>query len=309
VRAGWTVRALHRDPSRLAKCHPQVTWIKGDAMRREDVVTAMGPASLIVHAVNPPGYRNWSRLVLPMLDNTIAAARLGGARIVLPGTVYNYGPDAFPSIGEDASQRPATRKGEIRAEMERRLRLASTQGARVLIVRAGDYFGPTARNNWFSQGLVQPGKTLRTIRVPGPAGVGHQWAYLPDVARTMVALLARRAQLDPFATFHMDGHWDRDGQQFAQAIQRVVAGRTGATPRVAAFPWWLVALASPFNETLRELFDMRYLWRTPVRLDNARLRRELGSEPHTPLEQAIEATLEGLGLLAGVREVPGSQPG
>ena len=51
--------------------------------------------SVIVHAVNPPGYRNWCKLVLPMLDNTISAARLTGARIVLPGTVYNFGPDAF----------------------------------------------------------------------------------------------------------------------------------------------------------------------------------------------------------------------
>jgi hypothetical protein len=52
--------------------------------------------SVIVHAVNPPGYRNWAQLVLPMLDNTIAAAKAEGATIVLPGTVYNYGPDAFP---------------------------------------------------------------------------------------------------------------------------------------------------------------------------------------------------------------------
>jgi hypothetical protein len=48
----------------------------------------------------PPGYRDWARLVLPMIDNTIAAARASGARIVLPGTVYNYGPNAFPVLRE-----------------------------------------------------------------------------------------------------------------------------------------------------------------------------------------------------------------
>jgi hypothetical protein len=50
--------------------------------------------------VNPPGYRNWGELVLPMLDNTTAAARSNGARIVLPGTIYNFGPDAFPNLHE-----------------------------------------------------------------------------------------------------------------------------------------------------------------------------------------------------------------
>jgi hypothetical protein len=29
-----------------------------------------------------------------------------------------------------------------------------------LIVRAGDFFGPRAANNWFSHGLVTPGKPL-----------------------------------------------------------------------------------------------------------------------------------------------------
>ena len=66
---------------------------------------------------------------------------------------------------------------------------------------------------------------------------------------------------------------------------------------MTAFPWWLMALAAPFVATLRELREMRYLWRTPVRMDNARLLAVLGHEPHTPLETAVKATLEGMGNL------------
>jgi hypothetical protein len=42
----------------------------------------------------------------------------------------------------------------------------------------------------------------------------------------------------------------------------------------------------------------RLLWRNPLRMDNARLEAVLGREPHTPLEAAVAATLEGLGCLA-----------
>jgi nucleoside-diphosphate-sugar epimerase len=49
--------------------------------------------------------------------------------------------------------------------------------------------------------------------------------------------------------------------------------------------------------TFRELQEMRYLWRTPLHMDNTRLIEVLGKEPHTPLEQAVEATLSGLGCL------------
>ena len=70
-----------------------------------------------------------------------------------------------------------------------------------------------------------------TISNPAAPGVGHQWAYLPDVARTMVELLARRDTLPAFASFHMAGHWDATGRQMAEAIQRVAA-RHGRAPRI-----------------------------------------------------------------------------
>ena len=298
--AGWDVRALRRTSTQAIERRDGIQWIRGDALDREDVMNAAAGCSVIIHAVNPPGYRRWSELVLPMLDNTIAAAATQGATIVLPGTVYNYGPDAFPVLTEDTPQRPMTRKGAIRVEMERRLQKASREGARVLIVRAGDFFGPNAGSSWFSQGLVKRGRPVKTISYPGRRGVGHLWSYLPDVGRTVVELLARRDTLDAFASFHMEGHWDADGTQMSDAIRRVVARRTGTAPRVAAFPWWLLALASPFVTTLREMGEMRYLWRTPVRMSNARLVAALGREPHTSLDEAVEATLTGMGNLQQV---------
>lgn len=295
--SGWQVRALKRGATEAVEHKDGMTWLRGDAMNAEEVAAAAQDCSVIVHAVNPPGYRNWSKLVLPMLDNTIAAAERTGAMIVLPGTVYNYGPDAFPVLKEDSPQRPQTRKGAIRVELERRLHAYTQRGGRVLIVRAGDFFGPKSGNNWFSQGLVKPGQPVTQISNPAQLGVGHQWSYLPDVARTMVELIARRETLDAFATFHMGGHWDADGTEMAQAIRRVAVRNGGAEPKISAFPWWLVRVVSPFMTTFRELLEMRYLWRQPVRMDNAKLVAVLGREPHTHLDDAVEATLRELKCL------------
>ncbi|MBS0379140.1 MAG: NAD-dependent epimerase/dehydratase family protein [Proteobacteria bacterium] len=295
---GWQVRALKRGLGHEGE-NEGITWLGGDAMDRAAVCRAARGCAVIVHAVNPPGYRRWGELVLPMLDNTVAAAIAERATVVLPGTVYNFGPDAFPLPDEDAPQHPATRKGAIRVELERRLQAATHEGARAIILRAGDFFGPRAGNNWFSQGLVKPGQPVATVSLPGDRGVGHQWAYLPDVASAMAKLLERRDSLPRFARFHMEGHWDADGTQMAAAIQRVVARRTGSTPTLRPLPWTLMRLAAPFVPTLRELLEMRYLWRHPVRMNNARIRAALGREPHTPLEEAVEQTLRGLGCLAG----------
>lgn len=295
--AGWTVCALTRDVGKARRENADFSWVKGDALNRQDVLTAARGCAVIVHAVNPPGYRNWAEQVMPMIDNTIAAAIAEGATIVLPGTVYNFGPDAFPVLHEDSPQHPQTRKGAIRVQLEQRLEAASRQGARVIIVRAGDFFGARVANNWFAQGLVKPGKPVRAVSYPGAPGVAHQWAYLPDVARTMLELIERRTTLDAFARFHMAGHVDTDGTQMTQAIQRVVVRRAGHQPRVGRFPWWLMKLIAPFVVTVREMQEMRYLWQTPLLLDNRRLLAVLRREPHTPLEQAVEATLADLGCL------------
>ncbi|HEY0198515.1 MAG TPA: NAD-dependent epimerase/dehydratase family protein [Rhodanobacter sp.] len=291
LRRGWRVRALVRDATRTGLA-ADIEWTRGDAMNAADVARAAQGAQVIVHAVNPPGYRDWQKLVLPMLDNTIAAARSVGARIVLPGTVYNYGPDALPLLAETSAQQPLTRKGAIRVQMEQRLEASAANGARVLILRCGDFFGPRTGNNWFAA-ILKPGRPVRSVTYPGRLDLRHAWAYLPDVGETIAILLDRESELSAFERFHFGGHWV-DGHAMTDSIGR--AARHPALP-VRAFPWWLAALASPFVTLFREMREMHYLWQQPLQLDNRKLVRFLGAEPHTDLDRATHDTLRGLGCL------------
>jgi nucleoside-diphosphate-sugar epimerase len=290
---GWRVRALNRRVADAAKRRPglAVEWVAGDSMKADDVVAAAKGVSLIVHGANPPGYRNWAGTALPMLDSSIAAARTSGARILFPGTIYNYGRDAFPVLRETSPQHPWTRKGAIRVAMEQRLRDAA--GVRSLVVRAGDFFGPAPGNSWFSQGLVTPGRPVTRVTYPGSPRIGHAWAFLPDVAETMVRLVEREDRLAAFDTFHMEGHWFARGGALVDAVRRVV-GRNVPMRRP---PWWLLRAASPVVPLFREMAEMRYLWKEPLRLDNTKLLSVLGTEPHTPVDDAVRATLKGLGCL------------
>lgn len=107
---GWHIKALNRR-GMTASSNDDYESIAGDAMNASDVRLAAEGAKLIVHAVNPPGYKDWNRLLLPMLDNTIAAAEAIGARVLLPGTVYNFGPDSFPVLTEDKPAAAGNPKG------------------------------------------------------------------------------------------------------------------------------------------------------------------------------------------------------
>ncbi|NWJ26752.1 NAD-dependent epimerase/dehydratase family protein [Rhizobium sp. RM] len=297
LKRGWRVRAMSRRAA-LPGARVDMEYVTGDALSRTDVLAAAEGADMIVHAVNPPGYQNWEKQVLPMLDNTIAAAEAVGARIVFLGSVYNFGADAFPVLTEVSPQNPFTRKGMLRKEMEQRLKAASLRGVPVLIVRAGDFFGPATKNNWFSQMLVRPGKPVRRVSNPGYPHAGHQWAYLPDVAETIGRLLDRSDALAPFSVFHMDGFWDFDGLQIVKAIERV----SGHPVKMKRLSWSAVRLAAPVVPLFREVLEMQYLWRMPIRMSNRKLVEFLGEEPHTSIDLAISATLAGLGCLDPVRD-------
>jgi nucleoside-diphosphate-sugar epimerase len=197
-------------------------------------------------------------------------------------------------LGEDSPQNASTHKGKIRIALENKLQDAAREGVRSLIVRFGDFFGPTPGNSWFSQGMVKPHRPVTSITYPGKKGVGHDWAYLPDAGETFAQLLDREADLQDFARFHFRGFWDADGTEMIAAIRRA-AGNPSLPLR--GLPWLILRLASPFSETMRELYATRPLWETPIELANTRLVQFLGKEPHTPLDSAMETTLRGLGCL------------
>ncbi len=287
LRGGWQVRALTR---RADTQDDGIDWIKGDVLDAAAVANAAKGAQVIVHAVNPPGYRNWDRLVLPMLDNSIAAARAVGARVALPGTIYNYDPRMIDLAAPDTAQQPNTRKGAIRVEMEKRL---SADGVRSLILRAGDYFGPKPGSSWLSQGMVTPGRPVSSVLYPGFDGIGHAWAYLPDVGEAFARLLAVESDLPDAARFHFAGHW-LDRADIVGAIGRAI-GKANVPSR--RLPWRLLPLVAPFNATMREMIEMEPFWRHPLALDNCTLVETIGPEPHTPIDQAMLETLGGLGCL------------
>jgi hypothetical protein len=78
-----------------------------------------------------------------------------------------------------------------------------------------------------------------------------------------------------------------------------VVRRATNHPQITAsrFPWWMTALIAPFNETLRELRKMRYLWKTPIQLDDRKLVAFLGGKPYTRIDDAIRTTLTAMGSM------------
>lgn len=295
LRDGWSVRALARDPDRARAAWPtgprQPQWVAGDAMNADAVIAAALGCDTIVHAVNPPGYRHWDRLAPPMMENAISAARAaGGARIILPGTVYNYDPATTPVVRCHSPQAPRSVKGRVRVRLEAMLEDAAAT-VPSLIVRAGDFFGPGVRSSWFSQGLIGSERPVRRLLNPAQ-GPGHSWAYAPDLADAIVRLMGSSG-LAPFERVQFEGYCDVTGDGMIRAVHAAL----GRPVPVRAFPWGAMRLLAPFGGFPREAAEIEPFWRHPMRFDNQHLVALIGDEARTDLEAAVRATLRALDAL------------
>ncbi|BAM89157.1 conserved hypothetical protein [Bradyrhizobium oligotrophicum S58] len=291
TRRGFIIRTLTRRPpaGRPPFAFP-VDWRDGDARDAASVLAAAEGASLIVHGVNPPGYARWREDALPMLANTIAAARAVGATIVFPGNVYVYSSASPSVVSETTPRQPTTRKGQVRLEMEEMLEQAAREhGVRVIAIRAGDFFGPGVGNSWFAQALAKGGRAAKSVQSLTRPGIGHAWAFVPDLAETFARLVDISADLPACTMLNFAGHYDATGHDMTDAVRRVM-GRPDLP--VKPFPWIILWLAAPFVGFMREAIEMRWLWKQSLALDKGRLVGLLGEEPHTPLEDAVRAALE-----------------
>lgn len=300
--AGWRVLGQVR-PGADVPADPGIEWLATDLYDTQALAAAAQGATVVVHALNPAyTHKAWRAQVLSMMEAATAVTRVLDATLMLPGNVYNFGAAMPAVLREDTPQAAQTVKGHIRIAMEAQLKRSGVRG---VVIRAGDFFG-SGRGTWFDQIVVkdiQKGK----FTYPGERDVATAWAYLPDLARTFVAVAQRRAQLSAFEVLHFKGH-SITGRQWLDALDPLARSQGWVKPaghvRFKRLPWPLMRIAGLLVPTLAALVEMRYLWETPHALANDKLTALIGAEPHTPLSLAAQTALSDLGLMAA--SVPSS---
>jgi nucleoside-diphosphate-sugar epimerase len=282
VAGGWEVVGFGRTDRHAI---PGVRFAEGNADNVEDMRRAIGDSDVVVNALNLP-YHLWDKGRMEALHACVVEAMgKSGKTMLFPGNIYNYAADArvlTPSL----EQRPATPRGAIRVRSEAMLKAAAARGdIRLAIIRAGDFYGPDCREDWFDQVLLREADKGRVATLGGE-GVGHAWAYLPDLARAFEVVARERGKLGAFETFHFEGHFVTP-EAMTEAIRRAAP----VPLRAGRFPWLILHVLGVANPVLREVARMGYLWERSLMLRDPRFDALLGENFDTPFEEAVAATL------------------
>ena len=289
--AGWEVTGFGRSNRHKL---PGVRFHQGDAERSEDIAAAVAGADVVVNALNLP-YHQWDQgRKEAQTARVLEALRGSGKTLLFPGNIYNYA--ASERVLTPATpQHPQTPRGEIRKRVEAQYAAAARAGdIQVIILRAGDFFSAQP-GDWFDLVMLREAAKQK-FAVLGAPGVGHAWAYLPDLAQAFEKLAWHRHELGAVETFHFAGHFVTPEQ-----LTAAVVAAAPVPLQVSRFPRLLFSLLGLVDPTMREVAKMGYLWDHPMELRDDRLAAILGPDFGTPYEAAMAATIAPHFAGAGAR--------
>lgn len=283
--AGWDVTGFGRTNRKPVS---GAGFIAGDANDPAALKAAVADADVVVNGLHLP-YDKWGNgAAEAQLQAVLDAMGTSGKTLMFPGTIYNYRA-ADRTVSPATTQSAEKAGGDIRIRLEAMIRKAAEAGAiRGIVIRAGDFFGPGNRGEWYEAAILMA-EAKGTLYHLGDLPLRHSWSYLPDLGRAFVAVAEQRTSFAPFENFHFAGHWISHA-----TIMDAVNASLGGGYRVRPFPWWMVKAMGVVNPVMRALYEMRYLWRNEMELVDPCLDALLGPNFITPVETAIDATVSEL---------------
>ncbi|TIT79243.1 MAG: NAD-dependent epimerase/dehydratase family protein [Mesorhizobium sp.] len=239
---------------------PGVRAMQADATDAAELSRISRGADAIFMCAMAP-YDRWPIDFFPIVDGTVRAAETVDAKIILLGNLYGYGGNADGPLRSDTPLDPTSRKGTVRAIMWQRAFRANVPA---IEVRSSDYLGYGAVT-YFS--LLALPSIVEGVPVAflGDLDADHAWAFIKDVARTLVASAS------------YTGKWGRAFHVPSQyASPRDLVRRTAAMLGREVAPMRCYSVAEMEALGLHELVEMQYLFDRRLLVDSSDTEHLLG---------------------------------
>ena len=279
---GARVRVVSRS-GRFPASPPGVEVVAADLSDPPAAIAAAQGAAVIHHCA-APAYTRWAQQQPALLHGVLAAGAATGAVVVNASNAYMYDLADVPTT-ELSAERPRSRKGRIRADLDAAVRQAHDRGeVRAVTVRAPDYYGP-----WGTATTVYGDRVFARIlagrrpQVFGDLDVPHTWVYVDDFGRAMVAAAADET------AWGSTRHVSPPPPLTQRELLALIGEAAGTEIRPQAAPTAVVKLAGLVSPLMRELGEMAYQWEQPYVFAAA---QPLGDGSFTPHVEAVTRAVE-----------------
>jgi nucleoside-diphosphate-sugar epimerase len=288
---GQPFRVVGRSEERLRRdfgaYEPLVEYCAADLSDSAAAARAATGVGTIFYTVGVPypQFEQHPKLTRVALE---AAAAAGVRQFVHLSTVYPYGVPQQEFVSESHPRNPKAFKGRMRKEQEDLVLAADNpNGMRTTILRPPDFYGPDSELSYV-RAIFDAALKGGTANVIGPIDTPHEFIFVPDLAETLIALSEKEEAYGK--AWNVAGPGLMTTRQFAEQV----FGTVHQKPRLRVAGKFMLRVLGLFNPFLREVVEMHYLWTTPVKLDDTRLRELLPNLHKTPYSEGIRATVDAM---------------
>ena len=233
--------------------------------------------------------KNWQEKWMPLIRNTVDACAEHKTKLVFFDNVYAIGGDNVKHITENSPISPSSKKGEVRADVDRYI-LEAVEKGRIdaIIARAPDFFGPIKDKSMLMNMVYDNLAKGKAAQWLCKTDVPHTTGFTPDLAKG-TAILGNSSE-------SFNQIWNLPAPKEAPtAIEwvQLFVDEMGGKTNIQSLPSWAIKLLGVFVPILGEIYEMRYQYDRPYVFDSSKFVNRFNYTPVSNRE-AVKFTVNAL---------------
>ncbi len=281
------IRLVSRNPK---KVNPNDELFRADLTQKDQVAKAIAGSEVVYVTVGfDYNTKIWQKLWLPFMKNVIDACLINKTKLVFFDNVYAIGGDNIKHITETSPISPTSKKGQVRAEVDKLIiEAAEKRSLEAIIARAPDFFSEykdrSLLMNLVYDNLVKGRKAQWFCN----AKVIHTTGYAPDLAKG-TAILGNTAE-----AYNQIWNLPTDPEKITgEQWIKLFSDEMNATDKYQVLPAWGMKLLGVFVPILREMYEIRYQYDRDYYFDSSKFNSKFNYIPITN-RLAVKQTIERL---------------
>ena len=281
------IRLVSRNPK---KVNLNDELFPADLNNREDVFKAVEGSEIIYVTVGfAYNIKIWQKLWPPFIKNVIDACMQHNAKMVFFDNIYAIGGDNVKHITEESPMSPCSKKGEVRAEVDKIILDAiENRKLNAIIARSPDFFSEvkaaSMAMNLIYDNLIK-GKKAQWLC---DAKKVHNMGYTPDLAMG-TAILGNTPD-----AYNQIWNLPTDSEKITgEGWINLFAKEMNTSNKYQVLPNWLIKVLGLFIPIMKELPEMNYQYDRDYFFDSSKFNRRFN---YTPIKNAdaVKKTVESL---------------
>lgn len=287
------IRLVGRNPKKINSTDE---LFKADLSNRDEVLKAVEGSDIVYLMVGfDYNTKLWQQMWSPLIKNVIDACLQHNTKLVFFDNVYAIGGNNVEHITENSPISPTSKKGEVRAEVDKLILAGIEKGKlNAIIARSADFFSGVKDKSLLMNMVYDNLAKGKKAQWFCNAKVIHSNSYTPDLGKGTAMLGNTKDAYNQIWNLPTDPK-KISGEEWINLF----ATEMQTSNKYQVLPGWGIKALGLFVPILKEMYEMRYQYDRDYYFDSSKFNNHFNYTPTTNAD-AVKQTVAELKKNASV---------